>query len=94
MHAWLRSFILCPFCVRPWHALLSQEEDKVKEASRGEALAGAAEDERTATSIAAKTLCKPYLGQAGLPEVPPIDGLKCFFSGKPATAWVLWGRSY
>ena len=72
-----------------------QEEDKVKEASRSEALDGdEAEDERTATSVAAKTLCKPSLPQAGVPEVPSIEGLTCFFSGKPAKAWVLWGRSY
>ena len=67
----------------------------MKEASRSEAIGeGEAEDERTATSVAAKTLCKPVLGQAGLPEVPPIEGLICFFSGKPAKEWVLWGRSY
>ena len=41
-----------------------------------------------------KTLCKPYLGQEGLPEVDDISTCKCFFTGKPATAWVLWGRSY
>jgi prolyl-tRNA synthetase len=74
---------------------MCQEEEKVKQASRAEALAeGDDEDDRTATSIAAKTLCKPYFPQAGLPDVPPIEGLPCFFSGKPATAWVLWGRSY
>jgi prolyl-tRNA synthetase len=71
-----------------------QEEDKVKAASRDAVMHGEAEDDRTATSVAAKTLCKPQLPQAGLPEVPPIQGLACFFSGKPATAWVLWGRSY
>ena len=71
-----------------------QEEDKVKAASRDAVMQGEAEDDRTATSVAAKTLCKPELQQAGLPQVPPIEGLTCFYSGKPATAWVLWGRSY
>ena len=56
-----------------------------------EALAAAgeaAEDERTATSAAAKTLCIPF-------EQPPLpEGTKCFFTGKPAVNWTLWGRSY
>jgi len=86
-----KCLCLTPFCDE------EEEEEKVKEASRSEAqqLSGEDdEDERCATSVAAKTLCKPKFPQAGLPEVPPIEGLKCFFSGKPATAWVLWGRSY
>jgi len=87
-----KCLCLTPFCDE------EAEEEKVKEASRNEALQAQGdeedEDERTATSIAAKTLCKPSLPQAGLPDVAPIEGLKCFFSGKPATAWVLWGRSY
>ena len=66
----------------------------MKAASRDAVMQGEAEDDRTATSVAAKTLCKPDLQQAGLPQVPPTEGLNCFYSGKPATAWVLWGRSY
>jgi prolyl-tRNA synthetase len=83
-----KCLCLTPFCDE------EEEEDRVKELSRNEVLQGEAEDVRTATSIAAKTLCKPSMPQAGLPEVPPIEGLTCFSSGKPATAWVLWGRSY
>mmetsp|Transcript_11945 Transcript_11945/g.15403 ORF Transcript_11945/g.15403 Transcript_11945/m.15403 type:complete len:948 (+) Transcript_11945:59-2902(+) len=84
-----KCLCLTPFCD------IEEEEEKVKELSRQEVLKdGEAEDERTATSIAAKTLCKPTMPQAGLPEVPPIEGMKCFATGKPATAWVLWGRSY
>ena len=84
-----KCLCLTPFCDE------EAEEEKVKEKSRTEALEDEeGEDERCATSVAAKTLCKPHLSQPGLPEVPPIAGLKCFFSGKPATAWVLWGRSY
>ncbi|KAJ0053289.1 hypothetical protein Pint_00760 [Pistacia integerrima] len=37
---------------------------------------------------AAKSLCSP-LEQ---PEMP--EGTKCFASGKPATKWTYWGRSY
>jgi len=49
---------------------------------------GEEEDERCATPVAAKTLCIPF-------EQPPLpEGTPCFVSGKPATCWVLWGRSY
>ena len=56
--------------------------------SRDEVLRGGEEEATTATSVAAKTLCKPF-DQPALPE-----GTKCFVSGLPATTWVLWGRSY
>lgn len=74
--------VLTPFCDE------AEWEDKVKKMSREEALHGAAEAATTATSVAAKTLCKPF-NQPPLPE-----GTKCFVSGKPATTWVMWGRSY
>jgi len=74
--------VLTPFCDE------AEWEDKVKKMSREEALRGGAEAATTATSVAAKTLCKPF-NQPPLPE-----GTKCFVSGKPATTWVLWGRSY
>jgi prolyl-tRNA synthetase len=49
---------------------------------------GVEESATTATSVAAKTLCKPF-------EHPPLpEGTLCFVSGLPAKAWVLWGRSY
>ena len=64
------------------------EEDNVKDKSKEEALQGEEEDERTATSAAAKTLCIPY----DQPELP--EGTKCFFTGRPAVNWTLWGRSY
>jgi prolyl-tRNA synthetase len=41
-----------------------------------------------ALSGAMKTLCIP-LEQ---PEMP--EGQKCFFTGKPAKRWCLFGRSY
>ena len=46
------------------------------------------EDEKSATPVAAKSLCIPF----EQPELP--SGTKCFISGKDATCWVLWGRSY
>ena len=77
-----QCLVMTPFCDD------AEWEDKVKEMSRSEALGGETEEETTATSVAAKTLCKPEL-QPPLPE-----GTKCFVSGLPAKAWVLWGRSY
>ncbi|CAM9634664.1 unnamed protein product, partial [Discosporangium mesarthrocarpum] len=76
------DIVLTPFCNE------TEWEEKVKKLSRSEALGDDVEDERTATSVAAKTLCIP-LDQPDLPE-----GTTCFISGKPATCWVLWGRSY
>lgn len=74
--------VLTPFCD------LAEWESKVKVMSREEALQGGVEADNTATSVAAKTLCKPF-DQEPLPE-----GTLCFVSGLPATTWVLWGRSY
>jgi prolyl-tRNA synthetase len=77
-----QCLVMTPFCdEREW-------EEKVKTMSREESLKGQAEAATTATSVAAKTLCKPF-DQPALPE-----GTLCFVSGKPATTWVLWGRSY
>lgn len=74
--------IMTPFCDE------TEWEEKVKSKSREESLAGATEEDTCATSAAGKSLCKPF-NQPPLPE-----GTKCFISGKPAKAWVLWGRSY
>mmetsp|Transcript_27454 Transcript_27454/g.58740 ORF Transcript_27454/g.58740 Transcript_27454/m.58740 type:complete len:918 (-) Transcript_27454:73-2826(-) len=81
------NLILTPWC-GPEH---EDWEEWVKKTSREESLANLgeeAEDERTATSVAAKTLCIPF----DQPELP--EGTKCIASGMIATCWVLWGRSY
>lgn len=77
-----QCLVLTPFCDEvEW-------EERVKEMSRDEALNGETEEATCATSVAAKTLCKPF-------DQPPLpEGTPCFVSGKPATTWVLWGRSY
>lgn len=63
-------------------------EEEVKKRSKEEALRGLEEDVRTSVSAAAKSLCMPL-------EQPPLEeGAVCFISGKPATTWMLWGRSY
>lgn len=41
----------------------------------------------TEATAGAKTLCIPL-------EQESLNGAKCFFSGKPAKNWALWGRSY
>ena len=76
------NMLLTPWCNE------EDQEDVVKDWSKEEALKGEQEDERTATSAAAKTLCIPF-------EQPPLpEGTKCFFTGRPAVNWTLWGRSY
>jgi len=83
----LNNLVLTPWCGgkhQDW-------EDWVKEKSRDESLKARGEegeDDRTATSVAAKTLCIPF----DQPELP--EGTKCIASGLDATCWVLWGRSY
>lgn len=83
----LNNLVLTPWCGgehEDW-------EDWVKAKSREESLQARGEegeDEKTATSVAAKTLCIPFKQ----PELPP--GTKCIASGKDAKCWVLWGRSY
>jgi len=83
----LGHLALTPFCN---DEQATEFEELVKDKSKAEALAAMEEeeDERCATPVAAKTLCIPF-------EQPPLpEGTKCFISGKPATCWVLWGRSY
>ena len=73
---------LTPFCDE------DEWEEKAKAMSREQALNGEEEADTCATSVAAKTLCKPF-------DQPPLpEGTPCFISGKPATCWCLWGRSY
>ena len=82
-----QNLILTPWCGPEF----SVEEEEVKEKSKAEALEAAGaegEDDREAASVAGKTLCIPF----DQPDLP--DGTKCFYTGKPAKCWVLWGRSY
>ena len=78
--------VLTPFCNE------TEFEELVKDKSKAEALAALGqetEDEREATPVAAKTLCIPF----DAPALPA--GTPCFVAPeKPATCWVLWGRSY
>jgi len=81
------NLVLTPWC-GPEH---TDWEEWVKDTSKAESLKNSgeeSEEETTATSVAAKTLCIPF-DQPNLPK-----GTMCIASGKPATCWVLWGRSY
>lgn len=81
--------VLTPWCSPENEAA----EEQVKERSREEALRHAGiecEDARTATSLAAKTLCIPTEQPTQLPD----GSTTCFFTGELATCWCLWGRSY
>lgn len=83
----LNNLVLTPWC----GAEHQDWEEWVKDKSREESLAARGEEgeeDTTATSVAAKTLCIPFKQ----PELP--EGTKCIASGMPATCWVLWGRSY
>lgn len=81
------NMILTPWCGGEHQDWEEWVKDKSKEESL-KTLGKEGEDEKTSTSVAAKTLCIPFK-QPVLPE-----GTKCIASGLPATCWVLWGRSY
>ena len=84
-----KKLILAPWCedleseeeIKKLTAQLSK--DQVKEDASGEA---------PALSGSMKTLCIPF-ETSGFQE-PLAPGTKCFFTGKPAKRWTLWGRSY
>jgi len=76
-----RKLVLAPWCEDP------ETEEQMKQKSNEEALELASEDP-TALTGAMKSLCIP-LDQPAMPA-----GTKCFFTGKPAKRWTLFGRSY
>jgi len=83
----LHNLVLTPWCGgehQDWEEWVKDKSREESLQSRGEE----GEDDRAATSVAAKTLCIPFKQ----PELP--EGTKCIASGLPATCWVLWGRSY
>ncbi|CBZ25629.1 putative bifunctional aminoacyl-tRNA synthetase [Leishmania mexicana MHOM/GT/2001/U1103] len=82
-----KCLILAPWCGA------MECEDRVKKDSAEESKAAQAQETREdarAPSMGAKTLCIPF-------EQPePAEGHECICKGctKPATTWVLFGRSY
>ena len=78
-----RKLVLAPWCEE------KSTEDEIKKKTRAEF----EEDEKaTGMSGAMKTLCIPLPSSGYQP--PMEEGQKCFFTGKPAKRWTLWGRSY
>lgn len=76
-----KNIVLTPWCES------EESEVEVKTKSKEESERAENEGEEILTG-AAKTLCIPL-------EQPPLpEGTLCFITGKPATKWALWGRSY
>eukprot|EP00933_Yihiella_yeosuensis_P013391 TRINITY_DN12434_c1_g1_i1.p1 TRINITY_DN12434_c1_g1~~TRINITY_DN12434_c1_g1_i1.p1 ORF type:complete len:435 (-),score=86.06 TRINITY_DN12434_c1_g1_i1:120-1304(-) len=85
-----RKLILAPWCES------SESEMEIRKATREASVAEAVESSHEehegggapALSGAMKSLCIPL-------DQPPLEpGTPCFFTGKPAKRWCLFGRSY
>ena len=84
-----KKMILAPWCedpeseeeIKKLTAQISKEQIKETESGDAPALSGSM-----------KTLCIPF-ESSGYQE-PLAPGTMCFFTGKPAKRWTLWGRSY
>ncbi|XP_026193954.1 proline--tRNA ligase, cytoplasmic [Cyclospora cayetanensis] len=76
-----RHLILAPWCEDP------QTETEIKKETQRLSELQARENADGMTG-AMKTLCIPF-------EQPPMpEGTRCFFTGRPAKRWCLFGRSY
>ncbi len=82
-----KKMVLAPWC---------EEKESEEEIKKLTSILGKEQEtingEAPALSGAMKTLCIPF-ESSGLQE-PMAPGTKCFFTGKPAKRWTLWGRSY
>jgi len=76
-----KHLILAPWCEDP------ETEDQMKQKTTEEALELLGDDPKALTG-AMKSLCIP------LEQDPMPAGQKCFWTGKPAKRWCLFGRSY
>eukprot|EP00920_Eleutheroschizon_duboscqi_P024159 GHVT01060010.1.p1 GENE.GHVT01060010.1~~GHVT01060010.1.p1 ORF type:complete len:479 (-),score=74.31 GHVT01060010.1:431-1867(-) len=75
----------------PWCGEAATEDEVKKETARLTEVSNALAAEKGIKSTftgGMKTLCIPH----EQPELP--SGTKCFWTGKPASRWTLWGRSY
>ncbi|KAL8439447.1 hypothetical protein Efla_004611 [Eimeria flavescens] len=76
-----RHLVLAPWCEDP-----DTETEIKKETQRLSEMQ--AREQQDGMTGAMKTLCLPF-------DQPPLPaGTKCFFTGRPATRWCLFGRSY
>lgn len=72
-------------------------EVKIKDQSKEESIAAmeAMNEEESALTGSAKTLCIPYtMGRQAEKGKNPFKGKKCFYCGADAKVTALWGRSY
>ena len=83
-----KKMILAPWCEDPE----SEEEIKKLTAQMSKEQVKDEAGEAPALSGAMKTLCIPF--ESSGYQQPMEPGTKCFFTGKPAKRWTLWGRSY
>eukprot|EP00397_Hematodinium_sp_SG-2012_P019122 GEMP01019636.1.p1 GENE.GEMP01019636.1~~GEMP01019636.1.p1 ORF type:complete len:517 (+),score=107.09 GEMP01019636.1:300-1850(+) len=79
-----RKMILAPWC-----ETVESEED-IKALTKNTEAASEVREEGAAPALTGsmKSLCIPLL------QPPMPEGTKCFFTGKPAKRWCLFGRSY
>merc|ERR1719456_813474 len=80
-----RKLILAPWCEDP------ETEKQMKKKTNEEAIE-LQSDDPTALTGAMKSLCIPLEGTTWQPKMPA--GTKCFWTGKPAKRYCLFGRSY
>jgi prolyl-tRNA synthetase len=83
-----KKMVLAPWCEDPE----SEEDIKKLTAQISKEQVKDESGEAPALSGAMKTLCIPF-ESSGYQE-PMAPGTMCFFTGKPAKRWTLWGRSY
>lgn len=87
-----RCMCLCPWCnntaCEDDIKARSQKDSEALAATNADAAAELAEEQTTALTGAAKSLCIPF-DQPDLPK-----DTKCFACGKQAQCWCLFGRSY
>lgn len=83
-----RKLVLAPWCEE------EETEDEMKKLTKAasleqeaEVMAEGEDGGAPALTGAMKSLCIPL-------EQRPLNGAKCFFTGKPAKSWTLFGRSY
>ncbi|ODN75029.1 bifunctional glutamate/proline-tRNA ligase [Cryptococcus amylolentus CBS 6039] len=81
-----KNVLVLPWCEG------SECEDEIKERSKSQATAGAAEDSK-APSAGAKSLCIPF-DQERFGAFPDGEKQKCVQCGEKAKSWTLFGRSY
>eukprot|EP00918_Siedleckia_nematoides_P037718 GHVU01081799.1.p1 GENE.GHVU01081799.1~~GHVU01081799.1.p1 ORF type:complete len:708 (+),score=189.62 GHVU01081799.1:223-2346(+) len=77
-----KKVVMAPWCETP------ESEEWLKTETQRLLLAAAQDGQAPALGGSAKSLCMPFK------QDPMPEGTVCFITGKPATRWCLFGRSY